>query len=109
MNRRILISFFLALFVASFCETRAGWFSDTSFYVVIQQTPSGKFIDGWVVQGVPQNSNGVYVFTIYGTKVEKRIPIQSAVVTKIGSDVSVARRWLSAQIEDAANGFTKGF
>jgi hypothetical protein len=86
----LLVVIFMALSRVSY----AGWFSDTDFYVVVQQTPSGQFVDGWVVQGAPKNSNGVYIFTIYWTKIEKRIPIQSAVVTKIGPDENKARGWL---------------
>src|SRR5258708_328572 len=97
------------LFLCFMADCDAGLFSDTDFYVVVQQTPGGKFIDGWVVQGAPKNSDGVYIFTLYETKVEKRVPIQSAVVTKIGSDASVARRWLQVQIEDATDRAHKGF
>ena len=107
MFRLLVTVALLSLAFPADCD--AGWFSDTDFYVVVQQSPGGKFIDGWVAQGAPKNSDGVYIFTLYQTKVEKRVPIQSAVVTRIGSDATVARRWLQVQIEDATNGFHKGF
>ena len=97
------------LLVASCEASRGGWFSDTNFYVVEQKTPSGKFIEGWVVQGPPKNDNGVYIFTIHQTTIEKRIPVQGTVVTKIGPNLEMAHKFLSREIATLSDEIPKGF
>jgi hypothetical protein len=79
-------------------DLEAGWFSDTDFYIIVQKTPSGASIDGWIVQGPPKNDNGIYIFTIYGTKIEKRVSIQGTIVTKIGPKWDDARKMLRAEM-----------
>ena len=74
---------------------RVGWFADRNFYVIVQNNPSGKYIDGWVVQGAPKNDNGVYIFTAYSNR-EIRIPIQGTVVTKTGKNSGDAARVLNS-------------
>lgn len=104
------ITFLVAVLLVASGETaRSGWFSDTNFYVVEQKTPSGKFIEGWIVQGAPKNDNGVYVFTIYQTTLEKRIPVQGTMVTKIGPNLDMAHRFLSREIATLSDEIPKGF
>ena len=94
---RSLILLCAVVFLVSF-DSEAGWFSDTDFYIVVQKTPAGVSVDGWVIQGPPKNDNGVYIFTIYGTKIEKRVSIQGTVVTKIGPKWEDARKMLRAEM-----------
>ena len=106
---RLILSFAIALFLSS--QSMGGWFSDTDFYTVILKSPSGKSIDGWIIQGAPKNDNGVYIFMIYGTKIEKRVPIQGTIVTKIGPKWEDAYKMISAEIRvssDSPDRF-KGF
>ena len=98
---RLILSFAVVLFFSS--QSIAGWFSDTDFYTVVLKSPSGKYIDGWIIQGAPKNDNGVYIFTIYRTKIEKRVPVQGTVVTKIGPKWEDAYKMISAEIRASSD------
>jgi hypothetical protein len=108
MSPKSLVTLLVVAFMAS-SLSYAGWFSDSDFYVIEQQSPYGKLIDGWVSQGAPKNVSGVYIFTIYGTKIEKRIPIQGTVVTCVGTKAEYGYKMLSRDRDDAAGKIPKGF
>ena len=98
--RHLFIFFLVSVFLATSVQTQAGWFSDDKLYVIVQKTESGKYVDGWVTKGSPKNENGVYIFIIYRSTYEKRIPIQGTVVTSFGSDEKRAYDFLRAERED---------
>ena len=98
---RLILSFAIVLFFSS--QSMGGWFSDADFYTVVLKSPSGKYIDGWIIQGAPKNDNGVYIFTIYRTKIEKKVPVQGTVVTKIGPKWEDAYKMISAEIRASSD------
>ena len=91
------------LFLVLSADLKAGWFFRDHFYVVVQKNSSGEYLRGWVVEGLPKNENGIYVFTPYAFADKNEIRISTVGVTIIdaGSKLTDATRIWGEQTRSA--------